>query len=108
MRNDTGEVFDGKPGLLKGFFRGGQHRDDSLFVHFLTGHMDGGQVHVCVFTRDRATRSTARHEQDVGILSVASDMGAYYTMRTATVAQNSRASAVAKQHARVAIGPVRD
>ena len=108
MRNDAGDVFDGKPRQVECFFGRVQHRDDSLFVHFLAGHVDGDQVHVHVFTRDRATRSAARHEQDIGVLSVASDVGADYAMRTAPVAQNSRASAVAKQHTRIAIGPVSD
>src|SRR5205809_4457462 len=108
MRNDAGDVFNGKPSLLERFFRGVQHRYNSLFVHFLAGHVDGGQVHVRVFTRDWATRSAARHEQDIGVLSIASDVGADYAMTTAPMAQNSRASAVAKQHARIAIGPVSD
>src|SRR5215468_5280968 len=108
MRNDAGDVFDGKPSLIECFFGGVQHRDDSLFVHLLAGHMDGGEVHVRIFTRDRATRSAARHEQDVGILAVASDVGGNYAMRTSPMAQNSRASAIAEQHARVAIGPISD
>src|SRR5215468_5323563 len=108
MRNHAGDVVDGKPRQVERLFGRVQHRDDSLFVHFLAGHVDGDQVHVYVFTRDWATRSAARHEQDVGVLSVASDVGADYAMRTAPVAQNSRAAAVAEQYARIAIGPISD
>src|SRR6266513_457531 len=108
MWNDAGDVFDGKPGLVESFLGRVQHRDDSLFVHFLAGHVDGRQVHFRVFTRDWAPRAAARHEQYVCVPTVAADVGANYAMRAASVAQNSRASAVAKQHARIAIGPVSD
>src|SRR5215467_11845764 len=99
MRNNAGDVVDGKPGQVERLFGRVQHRDDSLFVHFLAGHVDGDQVHVHVFSRDWATRSASRHEQDVGVLSVASDVSADYAMRTAPMAQNSSATPVAKQHA---------
>src|SRR3954447_14737808 len=105
MRNDAGYVLDRKPSLVQGFFGRLQHRGDSLFVHFLAGHVDGDQIHVHVFTRDRATPSAARHEENVGVLSITSDVSSDYAMRTASMAQNGRASAVAKQHARIAIGP---
>src|SRR5215510_5062502 len=108
MRNDAGDVVNRKPSLVECFFGGVQHRDDGLFIHFLAGHMDRSQIHVHVFTCDWAARSAARHEQDVGVLSVASDVGADYAMRTTTMAQNSRARAVTKQHTRIAIGPVSD
>src|ERR1700750_2996023 len=108
MRNDAGDVVDGKPRQFEGLFGRVQHRDDGLFLTFLAGPVDGYQVHVHVFACDRATRSAARHEQDVGILSVASDVGADYAMRTAPMAQKSRASAITEKHARIAIGPVSD
>src|SRR5215472_9769420 len=108
MRNNAGDVFDGESRLVERLFGRVQHRDDSLFVHFLASHMDGSQVHVRIFTRDRTTRSAARHEQDVGILAIASDVGGNYSMRTSTMAQNGRARAVTEQHARIAIGPISD
>src|SRR4051794_39219077 len=98
MRNDTSDVVDGKPCLIECFFSRLQHRDHSLFVHFLADHVNGDQIHVHVFTRDRATRSAARHEQDISVLSVAADMGGDYAMRTAPMTQDSRASAVTEQH----------
>src|SRR5215472_16177659 len=108
MWNDAGDVVDRKPRQVERLFGRVQHRDDGLFVHFLTGHMNSDQVHVHVFSCDWATRSAARHEQDVSVLSVASYVGADYAMRTAPMAQNSRATAVAEQHARIAIGPISD
>ena len=66
------------------------------------------QIHVRVFARDRATRAAARHEQNVGELSVAPDVRADDAVLAAAMSQNGRAGAVAEKHAGVAIGPVRD
>src|SRR5439155_11940809 len=65
-------------------------------------------MHVHIFSRDGASRTAARHEQDVCVPAVAADMGADYAMSTAPVAQDRRACAVSKKDATVAIGPVRD
>jgi phosphate starvation-inducible protein PhoH len=65
-------------------------------------------MHIGIFSRDRAARTAARHEQDICVLPVAADVSADYTVRAATVAQNSSASAVSKKDASIAIGPVSD
>src|SRR5438034_9023067 len=54
MRNYAGDVFNGKPCLIERFFRCVQHRDDSLFVHFLAGHVYRSQMHVHIVSCDRA------------------------------------------------------
>src|SRR4029077_5612751 len=103
MRNDTGDVLNGKPGLSESLFRSLQHRRDSLFVHFLARHVDRRQMHIHVLSRDGAPRATARHEQNVCILTVAADVRADYAMSAASVAQYGRAGAISKKHASVAI-----
>src|SRR5438445_6378789 len=108
VRNDTGDVFNGKASLVEGLFGCVQHRDDRLFVHFLAGHVDRCQMHVRIFTSDGAPRTAAGHEQNICVPAVAADMSADYTVSTASVAQNSRAGAVSKKDAGVAIGPIRD
>ena len=94
--------------MIEDLFGCVQHRDDRLFVHFLAGHVDRCQMHVCIFTSDGAPRSSARHEQDVGVATIAADMSADHPVGATPVPQNSSASAVAEEHTAVAIGPVRD
>src|SRR6266436_2412313 len=65
-------------------------------------------MHVRIFPRDWATRTAARHEQNIAVLAVAADVSGDDTVRAATMTQNGSASAIPKKDAGVAIGPVRD
>src|SRR5204862_5617752 len=108
MRNDTGNVFNGKPRLIESLFRCVEHRYDSLFVHFLSGHVYRRQVHVHIVPCDGAPRTAARHEQNVCVPRVTADVGTDDAMSAASVSQDGSAGAIAKKNATVAIGPVRD
>src|SRR5437763_15735625 len=68
--------------------------------------MDRLQMQMRVLGRDRRLRSPTRHKQDVGILTVASHVGANDTVAATAMAQHRRASAIAEKHARITIGPV--
>ena len=106
MRNDAGNVVDGKSGLVEDFPGRVEHCGDSLFVNFFPGHVDRLQIQIDVFTCDRASRTAAGHKQNIGVLAVATDVSADYAVSAAAVAQNSGASAISKKNAGIAIGPV--
>ena len=65
-------------------------------------------MHIDIFPRDRAARTAAGHEQNIGVLAVAADVSADNTVRATAMAQDSSASAISKKDATVAIGPVSD
>ena len=65
-------------------------------------------MHIGIFPRDRAARTAAGHEQNIGVLAVAADVSANDAVCAAAMAQNSGASAVSKKHAGVPIGPISD
>ena len=109
MRNDAGNIIDRQPSLIERFLRSAQHGDDGLLVNFLARHVNGLQMLIRVFARDRGFATAAGHEQNIGVLTIAADVGADDAVRSAAaMPQNRRARAIAKKHARVAIGPVRD
>ena len=70
--------------------------------------MDRCQVLIDVLSRDRAARPAAGHEQNIGILTVATDVSGDNAVRAAAVTQNSSASAISKEDASIPIGPVSD
>jgi hypothetical protein len=70
--------------------------------------MDRCQMLIDIFSRNWAARTATRHEQNIGVPTVAANVCANDTMCAAAVAQNSSASAVSKKDASVPIGPVSD
>ena len=54
MRNNAGDIVDGKPSLVEDFLGRVQHCGDSLLVNFLAGHVDRSQMQIDIFARDRA------------------------------------------------------
>ncbi len=108
MRNYASDVVDRQSRLVERFFGCVDHGGDRLLVNFLSDHVDGVQIKIDIVAGDRAARATARHEKDVTELSIASDVCADYAMGAAAMAQDSRASAVAKKDASITIGPVCD
>ena len=62
MRNDVSDVVNGQASLFKRSFRCLDHGGNRLLVHFFAGHVDGIQIQIDIFTRDRATRTAAGHE----------------------------------------------
>src|SRR5438132_9600373 len=105
MRNDTSDVVDGEPGLIDRFSRSCQHRSDSLFINFLARHVYRLQTQVRVLRGDRRLRSPTWHEQDVGVLTIASHVRANDAVGATAMTQHRRPRAVAEKHARISIGP---
>src|SRR5712692_4568049 len=109
MRNDAGDVIDAETRLFERLLGCAQHGDDRLFVNFFAGHVDGCQVKIDIVSRDWAARTTARHEENVAELTVATDMGADDPVAAVpAMTKDGRTRPVAEKHAAVAICPIGD
>jgi len=106
VRNDAGDIIVFQAGGFQSSVGSGGHGCDRLLIRLFAQHLNGIELLVDVSGSNRATAPAARHEEDIGKLSIAPHVCRDYAVRICAIPQNRCASPVAEKHAGVSIRPV--
>src|SRR5271166_4627964 len=106
VRNDAGDIIVFQAGGFQSSVGSGGHGCDRLLIRLFAQHLNGIELLVDVSGSNRATAPAARHEEDIGKLSIAPHVCRDYAVRICAIPQNRCASPVAEKHAGVSIGSV--
>src|SRR5271157_4997657 len=106
VRNDAGDIIVFQAGGFQSSVGSGGHGCDRLLIRLFAQHLNGIELLVDVSGSNRATAPAARHEEDIGKLSITPHVCRDYAVRICAIPQNRCASPVAEKHAGVSIRPV--
>src|SRR5262249_45407853 len=88
------------------FRRGCLHRLDRVLERFLAFHPQIVQTRRNGFSCSRATTTTTRHKQQIGLLTISAHYRSKKSVRVGAVLENGSAGAIAKENTGVAVFPI--